>query len=788
MRASTPFSERRFDSASLAMHHTSLLCEMLSIPRPARLIGILFVVASILGGSLGLSTPARGQDRGGLLRGFITDETDGTPLPKANVVLANEDGIVRATATDGDGFYQLSDVTPGTYRLEVSYLGYETYRDTIQLGIEATIRSVALSPAPRELEEVTVEERREQIEDTEAGLERIEAADIERLPTPGPGADLATYLRSLPSVSTTGDRGGRVFVRGGTPSQNLILVDGTPIKKPFHIIGFYSAFPGDLISSADFYAGGFGARYTGRLSSVLDVNLRPGNLKQYQGRVEIGPFVSSVQAEGPFDRGDKSLLVNYRQSVIEWTGRDLLGESTPYRFYDLTARVHTQGESSQCSFTGLRTYDRGKIDPSRPSVFRWTNTSIGGECLTFGGESSQRVYVSFGTTHFSNTVETPDGDERSAGTWDSHVTLNLETPYSWGRLKGGFWVRSNQFDYGFRGTFLGLRTDDTFDISSGGHVGATWNATSSFTVSPSFGMQVPIYWGSPTFEPRLRMAWQPGGSERTNITAAGGLYYQLLDGVTDERDAGSTFLAWLQTPRNESLQSTHTLLGVNHQITQELRLSVEGYYKTLRDIPVSKWSTLAVFNTSLAPVSGTAYGGSISLRYQNEPFDLRANYGIGKVEYRASREALGAWTDESEISYAPPHDQRHKVGLTAAMDLDLFSASVRWQYTSGRPFTQAYGTDNFLEIRGLRGLPRNERGNNRLLYEKQYNARLPAYHRLDVSAERTVTLSPALDLTIEGGAVNAYNRRNIFYLDLLTRERVDQLPLIPYLGLTLDIR
>lgn len=751
-----------------------------------RLAAALFVVVCVLGGAAG-GEAAQAQEQDAILRGFVTDETDGTPLSQANVVLLDSTGVVHATATDGDGFYQFSGIAPAAYRLEISYLGYETHRESLRLQPGSRTRSVSLVPTQQELEEVTVEGERE-VEDAEAGLDRIRPADLETMPSPGPGSDLATYLRSLPSVSTTGDRGGRIFVRGGTPSQNLFLVDGTPVKKPFHIIGFYSAFPGDLVSSADFYAGGFGARYVGRLSSVLDVNLRPGNLKQYQGRVEVGPFVSSVQAEGPVDRGDKSLLVNYRQSVIEWTGRELLGESTPYRFYDLTTRLHTQGETSQCSFTGLRTYDRGKIDPSRPSVFRWTNTSLGGKCLTFGGGSSQQVYVSFGTTHFSNTIQTPDGDLRSAGTWDTHVTLNLENPYSWGRLNGGFWVQSNQFDYSFSGTFLGVQAEETFDIATGGHVGAKWEVRPDLTVSPSVGAQVPIYWGTSTVEPRLRAAWQPGGSERTKITAAGGLYYQLVDGVTDERDAGSMFLAWFQIPEEEVLHSTHAMLGVDRQVTKNLRLSMEGYHKTLQNIPVPKWSTLAIFNTSITPAEGTAYGGNASLQYRTDALDLRANYGVGWVEYRASRNALEAWADVETVAYNPPHDQRHTVGLTASADLGFFTASARWQYSSGRPFTQGYGTDNFLEIRGLRDLPRDERGSNRLLFEEQYNARLPAYHRFDVSLEREVALSPTLDLAIEGGAINAYDRQNIFYLDLLTRDRVDQLPLIPYLGLTLDIQ
>lgn len=757
---------------------------MTSRPCLLRFARLLVFVGSLV--LLTPSVPAQAQDGNVLLRGFVTDDANGAPLPQANVVLLDSTGIVQATATDENGLYQFSEVAPSRYRLEISFLGYETYRDTVRLSSASKTLSVSLSPTSRELDEVTVEARRE-VEDAEAGVERIRTADIETLPSPGPGADLGTYLRSLPSVASTGDRGGRIFVRGGTPSQNLILVDGTPVKKPFHIIGFYSAFPADLISSADFYAGGFGARYVGRISSVLDVSLRPGNLKAYQGQVQVGPFVSSAQIEGPLDRGEKSFLVNYRQSVIEWTGPELLDESTPYRFYDALTRFHTQGETSQCSFTGLRTYDRGRIDPSRASTFKWTNTSLGGKCLTFGGESSQQVYVSFGTTHFSNTVETPDGDGRSAGTWDTHVTLNLETPYSWGRLHGGFWARSNQFNYSFSGTFLGLQTEESFDITSGGHFGAKWDISPSLTISPSVGLQVPVYWGTPTVEPRGRIAWQPGGSERTKLTAAGGLYYQLVDGVTDERDAGSTFLAWLPTPQNRALRSTHAIGGVDHQLTSDLRLSVEGYHKTLHNLPVSKWSTLAVFNTTLALAEGTAYGGNASLRYRTDRFDLRANYGVGWVEYRASRKALEAWTDQSQVAYNPPHDQRHKVGLTASFNFDLLSASVRWQYNSGRPFTQSYGTDNFLELRGLRDLPRTDRGRNRLLYERQYNARLPAYHRLDVSLERTIDLSSTFDLTLEGGTINTYNRRNIFYLDLLTRERVDQLPLIPYLGLTLNI-
>src|SRR5690606_2971084 len=116
---------------------------------------------------------------------------------------------------------------------------------------------------------------------------------------PAGSGDLASYLQTLPGVTTTGDRGGQLFVRGGTAAENLVLVDGIPIYQPFHILGFFSVFPEDLVSSVDFYAGGFGARYSGRTSSVLDVGLREGNANTTRAVGTASPFLAEVMVEGP---------------------------------------------------------------------------------------------------------------------------------------------------------------------------------------------------------------------------------------------------------------------------------------------------------------------------------------------------------------------------------------------------------------------------------------------------------------------------------------------------------
>lgn len=709
----------------------------------------------------------------------------------ANVVLRDSAGAIEAAAAaDESGFYQIAQVPPGRYALQISFVGYRVYRDTLRLSAEArrTV-SVELVSTARQLGEVTVEGGRP-IEESEAGLREIRTADIETIPTPGPGSDLASYLRSLPEVTATGDRGGRLYIRGGTPSQNLFLVDGTPIYKPFHIIGFYSAFPGGIVNSANFRAGGFSAQHTGRISSVMDVQLRPGNTKEYQGRVGVGPFLASVQLEGPLEEGGKSLLVSVRHSLIEQAGPTLIGEDAPYKFYDATAKLHTQGARSQCSFTGMRTYDRGRIDPANSASFRWSNTSVGGECLVFGDESAQTLHVTFGTTHFGNEVRSTDGTVRDANTWKARTKFDLTQPAPWsGTIKWGGKVQADQYSFALEEPFLGFNSEDRFLLSASLYGEVEWRISDQLTLIPSVGGQSLFAWEGVSIDPRLRMSYQPGGSDAMTLTAAAGVYHQIPTTITDERDVGSTFRVWTPTPfTDRPLRADHALLGWTQRVFPGLRVSLEGWYKRFQDLPVPRWTPLVRFNTNLARADGTGYGADATVQYERGPFSVNLTYGYGQVTYRAARDQLGAWVGESLVEYSPPHDRRHKVGLVASLETDWVMANMRWQYGSGLPFTQVYGYDTMPEIRGLRDTPSENIGLPRALYRRPYRARLPSYHRLDVSLKRTFDVTPGVRLTAEAGAINAYNRSNLFYIDVFTLDRVDQLPIIPYLSFQVGLR
>ena len=210
------------------------------------------------------------------IRGFATDASDGQPLQGVNVTLRGTDDTFLGAATDADGYYAVSRIGPGTYVFAATFIGYSPHVDTLTLAAgEALTVNVALSPDESELDEVVVESEREGTgaAGISAGLQRVRPGDIELVPSPDVSGDLVSYIGMMPGVVSSGDRGGQLFIRGGEPSQNLVLLDGMLVYQPFHLVGFYSAFPSDIIQSTDVYAGGFGGRpsSTSRRGTVTSV-------------------------------------------------------------------------------------------------------------------------------------------------------------------------------------------------------------------------------------------------------------------------------------------------------------------------------------------------------------------------------------------------------------------------------------------------------------------------------------------------------------------------------------
>lgn len=729
--------------------------------------------------------------QGVTLQGFVTDHATGQPLQGATVALQPLPGMLVGTATTKDGFYRITQVAPGAYVFRVSYLGYRTYADTVAFGPDAVVvRSVALQPTEENLNEVVVSAQGGAAR-LEGGLQVVRPADIARIPTPDASGDLASYLQTLPGVVSIGDRGGQLYVRGGTPDQNLVLLDGMLVYQPFHIVGFFSTFTEDVVSNVDFYAGGFGARYTGRVSSVIDVSLREGNKQKFAGTASISPFLASVLAEGPLKKGKTSFLASVRSSVIEQVAPTLLGQPLPLRFGDEIVKLHgASGSSGFWSVTGLHTYDRGRIDPaqgSRSDVFRWNNLVVGGRLLSIPPNS--RVLFD-GNTAFSyirNSIGSPDHPERSSDAFRLNMEGNLRTFAGRTDIDLGFFARMNWFGYHLAEQFTNLGQEDNMLLSAGGYVGAHLPVGNTLKVNPSIALVVYPFMFTPSIEPRLRVSWRPGGDHGTQgFNAAFGVYRQTVLGISDERDAGSVFVAWMPAPFGGSqTRAIHSLLGWQGDFGP-FRLAAEGYYKRLTNVYVPIWSAIAQFTTQLTLAKGNVYGLDTRVEFQKHPVYAYVGYGLSNTEYEAKQDNFGVWFGTPVQRYHPPHDRRHQVNVLLSVDIGKVRANVRWQFGSGLPFTRPFGFDDLIRFRTLVDV-RKTPGIPRILYAKPYQGRLPTYHRLDLSAERTFSLHGA-NLTLQAGAINLYDRANLFYYDIFTTRRVDQLPLLPYVSLKIETR
>jgi hypothetical protein len=232
------------------------------------------------------------------IRGFVYFKESGEPALFTTVFLK---GTSHGVTTNVDGYYSITQVPPGTYQLTVINFGYDTISESITVkGNEIITRKLYLTKSSIDLGIVEIEgDQTEKTMNTKVSEVTITPIEIKRIPSVGGEPDIAQYLQVLPGVIFTGDQGGQLYIRGGSPIQNKVLLDGMIIYNPFHSIGLFSVFDADIIRNADVYTGGFGAEYGGRISSIMDITTRDGNKKKIAGKLSASPFAGKVLVEGP---------------------------------------------------------------------------------------------------------------------------------------------------------------------------------------------------------------------------------------------------------------------------------------------------------------------------------------------------------------------------------------------------------------------------------------------------------------------------------------------------------
>ncbi|MBK6371267.1 MAG: TonB-dependent receptor [Flavobacteriales bacterium] len=290
----------------------------------------------------------------GTIRGFVYDTKTGEPIIFTNVILK---GTTIGAATDVNGYYSINKVEPGRYTLEVTYLGYDTVQQSVSVARDQIImEKLFLTKSAIQMREFEVRgDKQEAQTQVGMGVTKLTPRQIELVPTIGGEADLAQYLQVVPGVIFTGDQGGQLYIRGGSPIMNKTMLDGMVLYNPFHSIGLFSVFDNDIIRNADIYTAGFNAEFGGRVSSIMDITTRDGNKTRLSGKVAASTFTGKVMLEGPLKKqkepggGSSSFLLNMRHSYLDRSSKifyeNVKEDGLPFKFTDVFGKVSFNGEN-----------------------------------------------------------------------------------------------------------------------------------------------------------------------------------------------------------------------------------------------------------------------------------------------------------------------------------------------------------------------------------------------------------------------------------------------------------
>ncbi len=437
----------------------------------------------------------------------------------------------------------------------------------------------------------------------------------------------------------------------------------------------------------------------------------------------------------------------------------------------------------------LHTFDSGQMDFDLDDRIRWRNIVVGARCVALPKDSGTLLTTNVNVSSFSNSVGNIRPYGFQSGATRINVDLDLRQYAGNIRFDYGIFNRLKYLNYNLGENYVGFSSESATQFVAGGHVQATLPLGNRLNIQPGVGSSYNGAFGI-SFEPRFRFSWKPFGRESEEFSGSAGLYLQPITGVSDIRDVSSVFVAWMSAPLSSSqLQSFHATIGWQQMLPMGLTWSVETYYKRMSNIAIPVWSTLAEFTTELALANGTVYGSDFRIEFNRGRFYSLIGYGYNWTLFESAQDHFTVWFGEPMQEFHPPHDRRHQVNFLASIDAGNYTAGVRWQLGSGMPFTRPLGFDDILDFRQRLPDVNRERGTRRVIIDRPYEGRLPSIHRLDVSVERTFRIaSNGSNLSFQAGAINTYNQPNIFYYDVYTDRRIDQLSFAPYLTIKLEVK
>jgi hypothetical protein len=691
--------------------------------------------------------------------------------------------------------YNISKVESGNYKLTVTYIGYDTTQININLKENQILtQNLEIGESSIKLNEVKISAEREAMR-TEVNVASIKITkkELEMVPTIGGDPDLAQYIQIIPGVVFTGDQGGQLYIRGGSPIQNKVLLDGMIIYSPFHSIGLFSVFDTDIIRNTDVFTGGFNAEYGGRVSSIMDIKTKDGNKKSLGGKLTANTFGSKLLLEGPLSKNQKSSFVFsgktsyldksselfYKEPVLFFDDKGL-----PYSYTDLYGKFSLHGNNgSKFNLFGFNFQDM--VDYENISKLSWNSTGIGSEFILIPGGSPVLIEGNFAYSSYNIKLDEEASPLRQSGIAGFNMGFDFTYFKPKSKIKYGFDVHGYSTDFL---TYNSVNTpitqnENTSEFSA--YVNYQYTST-RLIIEPGFRIQKYTLGLSP--EPRLGMKYIV--NDKLRLKLASGFYSQNILSTSSDRDVVNLFSGIISSPEEIPTQANgedysskiqkakHIIAGFEYDINNLIDFQLEGYIKDFSQLTNINRNMTSNNDETFIIETGLAKGIDALLKYNTAKLYVWLVYSIGQVT-----------RDDGVREYSPHFDRRHNVNFVTSYkfgkSLD-WKFDCRWNLGSGFPFTQTQGFfENITFSEGINTDYTSTNGELGIEYAELNNGRLPYYHRLDFSLAKTVKINKNSTLNITASVTNAYNRENIFYFNRVKYERVNQLPLMPSLGMSL---
>jgi ferric enterobactin receptor len=744
------------------------------------------------------------------ISGQVIDGNSKERLPYANVMIK---GRKIGTQTNLEGFFLLRNVPDTLCSLQVTYMGYFPIEIPIDQQTKITGMLVKMRQTSINVEGVTVTAAQSNLIKTEAtpSLTTLSPTQISTLPSVGQ-VDIFRSIQLLPGIAATNDGSSGLYVRGGTPDQNLILFDGMTVYHVDHFFGFFSAFNPDAIKDVQVYKGAFPAKYGGRLSSVIDMVGKTGNPEEIHGVAGLSLLSGNATLEGPLLGG--SFLVSVRRSYNDiiasgtyntiyklLTGSDapkasnepqmggrfgnsVSQQETPTSaFLDLNAKysytiaskyilsasyyksTDDYDLSRQSSTQNVPGFGTGIQTPSRSNntqqgnsgasvklFAQWDDDFFSNIILAYNGYTSK--YTSSMGSQGSNATQFSTDE-------DNHIDdMNFSADNVWRltsahELGFGFQVSQTKVKYSLSGLNSSSDTQNIIGLNQQGWLGAAyiqdkWILSERFTMTGGLRCNYFSQTNSWYVEPRLSSSYEL--TENISLKAAFGIHHQFVNRILNENVTEASRDFWILADNSLApSKAIHTVAGVAWE-NEAFVFNIEGFYKDMSNLVefTQRFRREALDLYTFLSGDGRVKGVECLLQKKSGFWNGWISYTLSKAEKR--------YTELNDGQYFPAeNDQTHELKIVGNVDLGSdWNVSATFIYATGKPYTAPISQYSLVLL--------NSTINNYTHISGKNSYRLPDYHRLDLSVSKKFRLESS-SLNVGVSLFNVYNHTNISYYE-----------------------